>query len=190
MNDDSVNDDMLRELQKRTAQLPREIDPPGDAWARIAAHIGDDERETANDVAKTRSPAFWQRPLFLAAAGVTLVVGSSLVTSIVFSRVTPVSPPQAARVSTPGTLAQFTATENDYIATANKLSAALESDSDLSPATVAKLRESIGIIDEAILEARRALAADPANRDLMEMLKTSYGQKVDLLRRTTEMGQS
>jgi len=42
-------------------------------------------------------------------------------------------------------------------------------------------------IDEAILEARNALARDPANKMLIEMLSGTYRQKVDLLRRTTEM---
>jgi hypothetical protein len=70
----------------------------------------------------------------------------------------------------------------------NDLSAALESQKEsLSPETIRTLRESIKIIDAAILEARSALAADPANKTLMEMLANSYEQKVDLLKRTTEM---
>jgi hypothetical protein len=88
-------------------------------------------------------------------------------------------------------LAQFTALENDYIATVNQLTAVLDSrQSDLSPETVAKLRESVRVIDAAIIEARRALAQDPSNKDLMEMLAASYTQKVDLLKRTTAMGES
>ena len=100
-------------------------------------------------------------------------------------------PLAAARSGAPATLAEFTLVENDYISTANRLSALLDSDeTQLSPETIAKLRESLRVIDAAILEARRALAADPANRQLIEMLSTSYSQKVDLLRRTTEMGRS
>jgi hypothetical protein len=57
----------------------------------------------------------------------------------------------------------------------------------LAPETVVQLRASLRTIDEAILEARNALARDPANRVLIEMLSASYRQKVDLLRRTTEM---
>ncbi len=190
MNDETLNEEMLRDLHRRTAQLRREIEPPDDAWAGIAAQIDMDNRENATIGAKQGHHAFWQHPLFLAAAALFLIAGSSLITTAVSTREMPVSPLPIARVSAPATLAQFTAMENDYIATANKLSAALETDSELSPATIAKLKKSVGVIDEAILEARRALAADPANRDLMEMLKTSYGQKVDLLRRSTEMGQS
>jgi hypothetical protein len=98
---------------------------------------------------------------------------------------------QTPSSSSPATLAEFTARENDYIATVNALSAVIEGGQvELAPGTVEKLRESIRIIDAAIIEARRALAADPSNKALMELLSTSYGQKVDLLRRTAAMGES
>jgi hypothetical protein len=97
----------------------------------------------------------------------------------------------APRSNTPATLAEFAAIETDYIGTANRLSAMIENgDTELSPETVAKLRESLRIIDAAIVEARRALAADPANKALIEMLSTSYNQKIDLLKRTSDMGRS
>jgi hypothetical protein len=57
----------------------------------------------------------------------------------------------------------------------------------LAPETVAQLKASLRTIDEAILEGRGALARDPANKLLIEMLSASYRQKVDLLRRSTEM---
>jgi hypothetical protein len=91
----------------------------------------------------------------------------------------------------PATLAEFTKQENEYISSANRLSAILESGQmQLSPRTIAKLKESLRVIDAAILEARAALADDPGNRQVIEMLSTSYNQKLDLLRRTTEMGRS
>jgi hypothetical protein len=93
--------------------------------------------------------------------------------------------------SSPATLAEFTARENDYIATVNALSTTIESAHvELAPETIEKLKQSIRVIDGAILEARRALAQDPSNKALIEILSTSYNQKVDLLRRTAEMGQS
>ena len=57
----------------------------------------------------------------------------------------------------------------------------------LAPETVAQLKASLRTIDEAILEARNALARDPNNTLLIEMLSANYKQKVDLLRRSTEM---
>jgi hypothetical protein len=122
-----------------------------------------------------------------------LVATSSIVTAIAMNRRGTDSAPQIAR-SEPDTssgtasLAQFTTKESDYLRVVNDLSAVLESQEEsLSPETIKTLRESIKIIDAAILEARNALAADPANKTLMEMLANSSEQKDDLLKRTTEM---
>jgi hypothetical protein len=127
-----------------------------------------------------------------------LVAGASLITALVIGRrmiSAPASPVASAPASAPqpsvATLAEFTALENDYIATANTLSELIETGrTELSPETIAKLNESLRVIDAAIIEARRALAADPANKTLIEMLTTSYTQKVDLLRRTSAMGET
>lgn len=204
MTEDNIDEESLRDLQARTAKLPREIAPPVDAWLAIKAEVERPRSIAENGLASTRVIRIWQRPAFLAAAALLLVAGTSAVTAIALSRRNvdavretasqgaPVdSRPVANRGGTPATLAEFTVVENDYISTANRLSALLESDeTQLAPETISKLRESLRVIDAAILEARRALAADPANKQLIEMLSTSYNQKVDLLRRTTEMGRS
>jgi hypothetical protein len=90
--------------------------------------------------------------------------------------------------ATPATLAAFTIEENNYLRTAAILQDLLDQqEASLAPETVAQLKASLRTIDEAILEARSALARDPANKMLVEMLTSSYRQKVDLLRRTTEL---
>ena len=196
MNDEPLNDDMLRDLQRRTAELPREIAPPPEAWAEIKAQI--DVDSASRGVSSIGRRALWQRPSLLAAAAILLVAGASITTALLINGrlkangATSVAKSDTASTSgIPATLAEFTAVENDYISTANRLSEVIESGQvDLAPETVAKLRESLRVIDAAILEARRALAADPANKALMEILSTSYSQKVDLLRRTAEMGRS
>ena len=186
MTDEPLDEEMLLELQRRTRDLPREIAPPAAAWERIAAEM----RITTSVRARS---AFWQRPQFLVAAGLMLVAATSITTARVVGRKPNATPPVVS-ISSPGsngapaTLAEFTARENEYIATVNVLSAALESkEVGLAPETIAKLKESVRVIDNAILEARRALAQDPSNKALIEMLATSYDQKVDLLKRTTEM---
>ena len=193
MTDETIEQNQLRELLARTAQLPREIEPPADAWEGIRTAIAMPQRPRV---------AFWQRPAFLLAASLLLVAGSSLVTTLAMSGRTSgnsvaVTPGESARElvshddDAPATLAEFTARENDYISTANRLEAMIESDRvQLAPQTLEKLKESVRVIDAAILEARRALAEDPANTQLMEMLSTSYSQKVDLLERTAQMGRS
>jgi hypothetical protein len=193
MTEEDLSEDMLRTLARETALLPREIDPPADAWNRIRDVI-----DSARVVSIAPTTSWWQRPAVLAAAGLILVAGSSVVTATVMNDRAAAAraedrgtrTPAAARQVTES-LAQFTAMENDYIASANRLTEILESrQSDLSPETVAKLKESLRVIDAAIIEARRALAADPSNKALMEMLTASYTQKVDLLKRSTEMGES
>jgi hypothetical protein len=186
MTDEPLDEEMLLELQRRTRNLPREIEPPADAWERIAA----DMRVTSP--IRVRGP-LWQRPAFLVAAALMLVAATSITTALVIGRKSNAAPPVASvspspSVGAPATLAEFTMRENQYIATVNVLSAALESkEVGLAPETIAKLKESVRVIDNAILEARSALARDPSNKALIEMLATSYDQKVDLLKRTTEM---
>jgi len=200
--DDSIDEARLRELSEQVAALPRSIDPPSDAWAGIRSAIETDRNAPSDRKPRaTPHPAFWQRPIFLAAAAVALVAGSSAVTAIAMrnaanrgNTVVAASldrPTESSAESSggPASLAQFTVVESDYLRAVNDLSATLESErGTLSPETIAKLRESLRIIDTAILEARNALAADPANKTLIEMLANSYEQKVDLLKRTTEMG--
>jgi hypothetical protein len=192
MTEEQLDEEMLRDLQRRTAALPKEIAPPESAWNRISEQVQRDSRN-----AKARPvDHFWQRPVFLAAAGLALVAASSITTALVVNARNETAPRGAATVqvpiaSSPATLAEFTARENDYIATVNALSETIESAHvELAPGTIEKLKESIRIIDDAIIEARRALTADPSNKALIEILSTSYDQKVDLLRRTAEMGQS
>jgi len=191
MTEEELDPEMLRDLERRTKELPREIAPPESAWKAIADQIA---LGSGNGKALA-SRAFWQRPAFLAAAAMFLVVLSSVTTATIINRKAPAVREGSAEVSmpssSPATLAEFTARENDYIATVNALSETIESGRvELAPGTVEKLKESIRIIDDAIIEARRALAADPSNKALIEILSTSYGQKVDLLRRAAEMGQS
>ena len=198
MTEEPQDNEMLRDLQRRTAQLPREIAPPDEAWKKIKSQIDMEARLIATMPMQHQERAWWQRPAFLAAAGLMLVAGASLLTALVIGRrvISNATPPVAtapapSQSGTMATLAEFTARENDYINTANQLATVIESGRvELAPGTIVKLKESLRVIDAAILEARQALAADPANKTLIEILSSSYNQKVDLLRRTAEMGQS
>ena len=60
----------------------------------------------------------------------------------------------------------------------------------LSPGTVKTLEHSLSVIDAAIAEARAALAADPANQSLVDILAGHYAREVDLLQRATELSTS
>jgi predicted ribosomally synthesized peptide with SipW-like signal peptide len=183
----------LNEILARAADLPKSIDPPAEAWSNIRSAI---ERDKDAVAAHDRRPApgFWRRPYALAAAAVLVAVLSSAGTVAYMSsrgadgnssRSTASNPNGGA---TPATLAAFTIEENNYLRNVAVLQDLLDQqEALLAPATVAQLKASLRTIDEAILEARSALARDPANKMLIEMLSGTYRQKVDLLRRTTEM---
>ena len=182
----------LKAILARAADLPKSIDPPAEAWSNIRSAIERDKNAVATHA--DISGRFWRAPYALAAAAVLLVILSSAGTALYMSsrdsderssRVAASSPTSAA---TPATLAAFTIEENTYLRNVAVLQDILDQqEASLAPETVAQLKASLRTIDEAILEARNALARDPANKLLIEMLSSTYRQKVDLLRRTTEM---
>jgi hypothetical protein len=57
----------------------------------------------------------------------------------------------------------------------------------LDPGTVAKVEASLRVIDLAIDEAQRALAADPADPTLRDLLAGNYERQVELLRRASAL---
>jgi len=60
----------------------------------------------------------------------------------------------------------------------------------LSPETVVKVERALATIDLAIAEGREALLRDPANAALSELLASNYRQKIELLRRMTQLASS
>jgi anti-sigma-K factor RskA len=182
----------LQAVVASARKLPRSIEPPAEAWTGIRSAIARDENAVRTPGSTARFGE--RRRLYLAAAAVVLAaVLSSAGTAWYLSARNPagnLSAAMAANTSseTPATLAAFTIEENNYLRTASRLQDLLDQqEGSLAPETVAQLRASLHAIDDAIIEARNALARDPANKLLVEMLSSSYRQKVDLLRRSTEL---
>jgi anti-sigma-K factor RskA len=183
----------LRLILARAAELPKSIDPPADAWSNIRSAISRDESAVRANNSVSHS-GIWQRRYVLAAAAILVAALSSTGTALYMKahysggRTSGVVATNSSAQVTPATLAAFTIEENNYLRTASMLQDLLDQqEASLAPETVAQLKASLRTIDEAILEARNALARDPANKLLVEMLSASYRQKVDLLRRTTEL---
>jgi hypothetical protein len=177
----------LESIRARARDLPAEIDPPSNAWSNIRTAI---ERDVAAIRVTGKTPrARWQRPLGIAAAFVVVAALSSGGTYLYLrDRGAHPSSSSVGQEATPATLAAFTLQENDFLRNAAILQDLLDQqEGALAPETVAQLKASLRTIDEAILEARNALARDPANKMLVEMLTGNYRQKLDLLKRTTEM---
>jgi hypothetical protein len=59
----------------------------------------------------------------------------------------------------------------------------------LDPATVKIVEQNLAIIDQAVDEARRALAQDPANGDLSGYLQETKRRKLDLLRHAAALAE-
>jgi hypothetical protein len=183
----------LNKILARAAELPKSIDPPVEAWSHIRSAIERDSVAVATH-RTSFAAGFWQRSYVLAAAAILLVVLSSAGTALYMgsrsidgntSRSTATNVNGGA---TPATLADFTIEENNYLRNVAVLQDLLDQqEALLAPETVAQLKASLRTIDEAILEARNALARDPANKLLIEMLTGTYRQKMDLMRRTAEM---
>lgn len=186
----SAEVESLKGILARAADLPRSIDPPAEAWLNIRSAIERDKEVVAADHRTAEN--FLRRPYALAAAVILAAVLSSGGTALYLnSRGTGSSPVPAANPgngATPATFVAFTIEENNYLRNVAVLQDLLDQqEASLAPETVAQLKASLRTIDEAILEARSALARDPANKTLIEMLSGTYRQKMDLMRRTAEM---
>jgi anti-sigma-K factor RskA len=182
----------LKGILARAADLPKSIDPPAGAWLNIRAAIERDKEAVVTH--QTASESFWRRPYVLAAAVALAAIMSSGGTALYLnSRNTDSASARqtasnAANGAAPATFVAFTIEENTYLRNVAVLQDLLDQqEGSLAPETVAQLKASLRTIDEAILEARNALARDPANKTLTEMLSGSYRQKMDLMRRTAEM---
>ena len=182
----------LKGILVRAADLPKSIEPPAVAWLNIRAAIERDKDAVAKGDGITRRD-FW-RPYALAAALVLAAVLSSGGTALYLnSRNMGADSSRAAATNSrsgaaPATFVAFTIEENTYLRNVAVLQDLLDQqEASLAPETVAQLKASLRTIDEAILESRNALARDPANKMLIEMLSGTYRQKMDLMRRTAEM---
>ena len=181
----------LKKVLARAADLPKSIDPPAEAWTNIRTAILREENAVSSRGAATVGRTFWRRPWMIAAAAAVVVAVLSSATTALYlnSRARSAQDERIANESgTPRTFREFTIEENNYLRQASMLQDLLDQqETALAPETVAQLKASLRTIDEAILEARSALARDPSNGLLIEMLSANYKQKVDLLRRSTEM---
>jgi anti-sigma factor RsiW len=171
--------DRLEALLDQSQSLPAEVEPPAEIWSGVHQRI-----TGASALGRHRA---W----LLAVAALLLVAVSSAVTALLLRR------PQTVAVRQPAPAAPLAAVrlpvaaravDADYQAVIRELDESLaQRRAQLAPQTIAKVEASLRVVDQAIGEARHALAADPANRDLVDLLAASYERKLELLRRATEL---
>ena len=170
--------DGLRNLLARAGRLPERIEPPADLWPAVDRGI--DAHTLAS--LSVRRPRRWPRVVRWIAASLALVAGSSLATRWLLDR------DETGLTVLTFEAAPVLAVEADYEAAATDLARVLEARRDqLQPETVAIVERNLPVIDEAIAEARIALARDPANPELSERLLGVHAMKVDLLQRAVKL---
>ncbi|MGH7558784.1 MAG: hypothetical protein ACREMD_13585 [Gemmatimonadota bacterium] len=180
----------LRSLLADMRDLPREIRPRRDLFPGIARSVWHPELVLVHGPDRRHSALHGlRRPL--AAAAVLLVALTAAMTAWILDQ-QPAEP--VAEIPPPTQLtpaADVMEVATDYEDAITELAITLQqSGSELDPATVRLVEENLLVIDRAIRESRAALAADPANQVLKELVVAGYEQKLDLLRRAARSAES
>ena len=169
MNTHERDDALLR----AAARLPESIEPPRDLWPGIAAQLGTQERDNA--------PA---RPWLLAlAASVALVAVTAGVTwRIAVERpAAPAPTPVAATTTTPAPETPTTATGELMFLRAQLLDTLDDNLARLPADSQRVIVDNLLVIRASLSAIEEALAADPNNPSLQQLLYTTYEQELSVL---------
>jgi anti-sigma factor RsiW len=180
----------LRAVQRRAAALGELPLPAQDLWPAIEARLEPrGGRRTIALPGRGWSARRWSLslPQMAAAALFVMVLSSGGMWLALSRRPAPVRA-GASQATVPALVtvqpAGFEATGYDAaIVDLEKMLA--EHRSELDPKTVTILEQNLRIIDEATAQARKALAADPANRYLNDHLAEQLKRKMTILRQAT-----
>lgn len=173
---------LLGELRRvvARAQALEDRPPHADLWPGVAAAIG--------ATGRVRQRFTFSVPQLLA-AGIALIILTGSVVGLVMRR----GSQQTGVVAQRGDTAQLatdasTSAARGYDAAILALQEKLEAGRDrLDTLTMRTVDEKLQLVDRAIRDAERALAADPANNYLTSHLTRTRLRKLDLLRRITAL---
>ena len=175
---------LLAELRRvvARAQALEDRAPARDLWGDIARRIGG-RRARARPLARRFS---FSVPQLLAASVALVLLSAGGVWLTVARR--PSSAPFALAPSAAGSARLAWASDPRYDAAIAELQAALEAgrrSGRLDSATIRIVEHNLSVIDTAIVQARRALAADPGSAYLNHHLADTMRRKLELLRQAT-----
>jgi hypothetical protein len=95
---------------------------------------------------------------------------------------------EVTEVSTAGLPPELATAEREYEHATAQLMAALDARrGTLPPATVQALDENLRAIDQALVDVRAAVRADPTNPRLNHLLASTHQRKVETLRRVVKL---
>jgi len=172
----------LRELLAAALDLPESIPPVRDLWPGIEARLGVEEAVTRGARRLPRLPAWLAAAAILAvAAGLSLYLvrsgGGGAVPAPGLASAT------VASGEVPNDLREVAA---EFRGARREMRSALDEHREgLSPATVATVEENLRIIDAAVGQIEAALARDPGNQQLRQMLAATRHQEAAMLRQVT-----
>jgi len=182
--------DELRRVVARARALD-DRPPASDLWPAIAEQIGVSSgahRVVSLAAHRTRRRVTFTVPQLAAAAALLLLLGSG-------GAYLALHRPPAGAIAQRGDLTVSPVgwvqkTSSRYDAAVAELESALEqgrASGRLDSATVRVLTQSLVTIDSAIVQARRALAADPGSAYLNQHLADTMRRKLELLRRASAL---
>jgi predicted anti-sigma-YlaC factor YlaD len=162
------------DLARGLGELPREEPAAPDAWPAIVDRIRGE--------GAARTP--WSRWLSMAAVLAIVILGGLLATRrLRVEAPSPVAQPAASASSLPPALTAADTTLRDARAALDEVLAARRS--SLSPETIRVLTSSLAEMEAATRKVRDALARDPGNRDLQQMLVASHRRQLAVMRDVT-----
>jgi len=182
--------DELRRVVARARALD-DRPPASDLWPAIAEQIGVSSgahRVVSLAAHRTRRRVTFTVPQLAAAAALLLLLGSG-------GAYLALHRPPAGAIAQRGDLTVSPVgwvekTSSRYDAAVAELQSSLEqgrASGRLDSATVRVLTQSLVTIDSAIVQARRALAADPGSAYLNQHLADTMRRKLELLRRASAL---
>jgi hypothetical protein len=175
--------------------LPRAIEPPRDLWPAIAAELA------AGDASNTPRRYPWLLP---AVAAVVLVAASSLVTASLLgygqqnaniaARTTPVNPttvsPAAGGTASvaPAAFGPGYTLDNEYVAARSQLASTLQARIErMPPSARQKLEANLAEMHRAANEINAALAQQPGDPLLEELLLSTYQDELAVLANVNQL---
>ncbi len=194
----------LRRLVAQAASL-EDRPPSTDLWWGIAERIGPGGESHGSaavlDLEDRRARRSWTGRRFtlslrqLAAAAVMLMVVSGAAAWLLSDAAEPSAPPRTEALAPPsgasGSVLVSGELSTQYDAAIAELDRLIaDNREELGPQTVRIIEENLRVIDQAIAQAQRAVAQDPASVYLNEHLASTMRQKLEFLRHAASVARA
>ena len=174
-----MNDRIDDKLMAQAAELATEIPPERDLWPGVEEAISRPKRSR------------WT-PMFAQAAAVVLLVGASSMITYVAVKEDPqvIEVPRQALSSEPAAFGGRTMLGDEYRMARGEVTAQLYRELErLSPETRADVERNLAVIRQAISDINQALAKEPDNELLQDLLAKAYREEVAIMQRIGSLTQ-